>query len=193
MDSKEFCAIKEWWPQVTVTPEDSSTTVFSRGIPHGESGDTPRGGQTAPISMLGLSLLWKKAQKKEKKKRTSETIKKTTPKRIPLLRGVEWNPWKVASRITSRHQLIIVIPTNRRPTKIPNIEENLNQKANPAAKQKAPSLPVIGHGEGLTKKNGLVFIERREITSIFWLTIKYWLAFHSVREWDYLSCFRAKP
>lgn len=47
------------------------------------------------------------------------------------------------------------------------MEENLNQKANPAAKQKAPNLPERGHGEGLTKKKGLVFIERRGFTPIF--------------------------
>jgi len=121
----------------------------------------PAGGHTAPISILGLSLLWKKAQKKEKKNRTSETINSTTPNRIPFLKGVVWNPWKVASRITSRHQLNIVKSTNNKPIKIPIIEENLNQKANPAARQKAPNLPVIGHGEGFTKKNGLIFIERR--------------------------------
>lgn len=90
MNSKEFCAIKEWWLQVTVTPEDNNTTVFSKGIPQGESGVIPRGGHTAPISILGLNLLWKKAQKKEKKKRTSERIKKRTPKRIPLLKIVVW-------------------------------------------------------------------------------------------------------
>lgn len=91
--SKEFCETKEWWPQVTVTPEDNSTTVFSRGIPQGERGETPRGGQTPPISIFGLRLLWKKAQKKEKKKKSSEIIKKMTPNRMPLLKAEVWNPW----------------------------------------------------------------------------------------------------
>lgn len=36
------------------------------------------------------------------------------------------------------------------------MEENLNQKASPVPKQKAPKLPEIGHGEGLTKKNGCI-------------------------------------
>ena len=34
------------------------------------------GGQDSPISKLGDNLLWKKAQKNEKKNNTSEVIKK---------------------------------------------------------------------------------------------------------------------
>lgn len=47
------------------------------------------------------------------------------------------------------------------------MEENLNQKASPVTKHKAPNLPERGHGEGLTKKNGLVFIKKNK-----WLHIK---------------------
>lgn len=118
----------------------------------------PTGGHTEPISILGLNLLWKKAQKKEKKNITSETINRTTPNRSPFLNGLVWKPWNVASRTTSRHQFTIVNKTKNKPSKKPDLVENLNQKARPATKQKAPNLPVIGQGEGFTKKKGLLLI-----------------------------------
>jgi hypothetical protein len=43
----------------------------------------PAGGQLAPISTAGAKLLWKKAQKKERKKSTSEVINKIIPHRKP--------------------------------------------------------------------------------------------------------------
>jgi hypothetical protein len=42
----------------------------------------PLGGQIKPISMEGERELWKKAQKKEMKKNTSEVINKIIPHRI---------------------------------------------------------------------------------------------------------------
>ena len=44
----------------------------------------PTGGQTHPNSMVGHKLLVKYAQKKEKKKKTSETINKIIPVRNPV-------------------------------------------------------------------------------------------------------------
>lgn len=38
-----------------------------------------------PVSIEGVKLLWKKAQKKEKKKSTSEIINRTIPMRKPLV------------------------------------------------------------------------------------------------------------
>jgi hypothetical protein len=53
--------------------------VFNNGILKGLKGKTPSGGHTLPSSKQGLSLLWKKAQKKEKKKRISEIINRIIP------------------------------------------------------------------------------------------------------------------
>jgi len=59
-----------WWAQVTVTPDERRTMVFSSGTPQGDRGLTPTGGQLLPSSTLGASLLWKKAQKKKSEKKT---------------------------------------------------------------------------------------------------------------------------
>jgi hypothetical protein len=48
------------------------------------NGDTPRGGHIIPISNVGERLLWKKAQKNERKKNTSETMNKIIPHFIPV-------------------------------------------------------------------------------------------------------------
>ena len=66
-----------------MTPEAKSTPVFSNGIAKGLIGSIPVGGQEQPISGVGARLLWKKAQKKEKKNITSEAINKIIPHRIP--------------------------------------------------------------------------------------------------------------
>jgi hypothetical protein len=66
-----------------VIPDDSRISVFSSGTWKGLRGMVPIGGHTPPISKLGASLLWKKVQKKEKKKRTSEAIKSSIPIRRP--------------------------------------------------------------------------------------------------------------
>jgi len=42
--------------------------VFNNGTWSGLKGVTPVGGHWRPISIVGDSLLWKKAQKNEKKK-----------------------------------------------------------------------------------------------------------------------------
>jgi hypothetical protein len=65
------------------------------------------GGQRDPNSTLGESLLWKKVQKKEMKKKTSEIMNKIIPQRIFKLTFKVWIPWKVLSRITSRHHWIM--------------------------------------------------------------------------------------
>jgi hypothetical protein len=57
----------------------------------------------APNSIVGERLLWKKAQKKEIKKKISETINKIIPHRRPKVTTWVWRPWKVPSRVTSRH------------------------------------------------------------------------------------------
>jgi len=67
-----------------VAPEDKRIVVFSIGTSKGLIASIPTGGHTLPTSMLGLSEAWKNAQKKARKKKTSEQIKRTIPMRIPL-------------------------------------------------------------------------------------------------------------
>jgi hypothetical protein len=61
--------------------------VFNRGIWKGLKAKIPIGGQVAPNSIVGDRLLWKKAQKKETKKNTSDTINKIIPHRKPIVTG----------------------------------------------------------------------------------------------------------
>ena len=89
--------------------------MFKRGTRNGLRGVIPVGGQVTPISTDGASLLWKNAQKKAKKKHTSEVMKRIIPYRSPFSTIAVCLPWNVASRITSRHQLIIVVISNRNP------------------------------------------------------------------------------
>jgi hypothetical protein len=66
-------------------------------------GVIPTGGQQQPNSGVGASLLWKNAQKKAKKKHTSDRINRIIPQRRPLATYEVCAPMKVPSRITSRH------------------------------------------------------------------------------------------
>jgi len=70
---------------VTDTPEDRRIMVFKRGTCKALNGVTPVGGQLKPISKVGDRLLWKNAQKKEKKNRTSEVMNKIIPQRKPFI------------------------------------------------------------------------------------------------------------
>jgi len=83
-----FPCIKLWWAQVTDTPDERRIKVFNRGISKGLNGITPVGGHHIPTSRVGDKLLWKKAQKKEKKNKISEAINKIIPHRIPLITGL---------------------------------------------------------------------------------------------------------
>ena len=71
------------WAQVIEPPLDSNNVVLSKGTSKGLFLSTPVGGQLHPISTLGLSEAWKKAQKKEKNKNSSLTMKRIIPMRIP--------------------------------------------------------------------------------------------------------------
>lgn len=101
--SFKFLLIIEWWDHVIVRPEEIKMIVFIRGISNGLKGLIPNGGQCWPISNLGDKDEWKYDQKKEKKKRISEIINKIIPIRILLYTLGVWHPWKVDSRVTSRH------------------------------------------------------------------------------------------
>ena len=58
--------------------------MFSSGTLHGDKGLIPVGGQFLPSSIVGANLLWKKAQKKAKKKQISEIINRIIPIHNPL-------------------------------------------------------------------------------------------------------------
>ena len=75
--------IKAWWAHVIEAPDDNKIIVLRSGIWIGLKGITPKGGHLIPISTEGANLEWKKAQKKDKKKNTSEVINKIIPHRIP--------------------------------------------------------------------------------------------------------------
>jgi len=82
-----------WWDHVTVTPEDRSKIVFIRGILIGLKVIIDKEGQFCPSSIVGEILLWKNAQKKDTKNKTSETINKTIPIFSPFMTSKECIPW----------------------------------------------------------------------------------------------------
>ena len=64
--------------------EVNKIAVFNNGTSNALRGVIPIGGQTAPNSIVGDNELWKKAQKNEKKKQTSDKINKSIPHLKPL-------------------------------------------------------------------------------------------------------------
>ncbi len=62
-----------------MAPEERSIAVFKRGISKGLKAWIPTGGQVAPNSIAGPKELWKKPQKKLKKKATSEMMNQIIP------------------------------------------------------------------------------------------------------------------
>jgi hypothetical protein len=74
-----------WCAQVTVTPDANNTAVFRSGILNGFKVVIPTGGHVHPNSGVGASLLWKKAQKKAKKKHTSDKMNNSIPYRSPVV------------------------------------------------------------------------------------------------------------
>jgi len=131
---------------VTVAPDDSKMTVFSKGTSNGGIAATPVGGQHLPASTLGLSDAWKKAQKNARKKNTSETINKIIPIRNPASTWEECFPWNVASRATSRHHCTIVATTSNKPSNTRHLSNLCIQEAAPLTRIRAPTEPVNGHG-----------------------------------------------
>jgi len=104
-----------------------------------------------PSSGVGANLLWKKAQKKAKKKQTSEIINRIIPHRNPFTTYLVCCPINVASRITSRHHWIIVNPITRRPKITPIKPSPWNQAVRPSVRVRAPIDPVRGQGLHSTK------------------------------------------
>ena len=71
--------------------------MFNNGTEKGLRGSIPKGGQQTPISIAGDKLLWKNAQKKDKKNKTSETINNKKPIFKPFTVAFVWKPWLVDS------------------------------------------------------------------------------------------------
>jgi hypothetical protein len=77
--------LRKWCEAVMDTPEESRRMVFKSGMFIGSNGWIPWGGQFSPISTEGDRLLWKNAQKNEKKNKISEVMKSIIPIFSPLI------------------------------------------------------------------------------------------------------------
>lgn len=89
-------------------PDVNKIIVFNSGIINGLNVLIPVGGHLNPNSMIWVNLKWKKLQKNEIKKSTSEIINKIIPIFIPLNTLKECHPCNVLSRIISRHHWYII-------------------------------------------------------------------------------------
>lgn len=125
--------------------------MFRRGTAYGSRGSIPMGGQDDPSDGAGASLLWKKAQKNEKKKATSETIKRIIPIRRPRITGDVWWPRVVLSRVTSRHHWNIVKFVMVSPVMRQRVVLVWNQIVRPQVRERAPVAAVRGQGLSSTR------------------------------------------
>lgn len=144
-------SIIPWWDQVIVIPEANKIAVLRRGICIGLNGLIPKGGHIFPISIEGDNLLWKKAQKKDTKKRTSDVIKRIIPQRRPVTTKLVWSPWKVPSREISRHHWYAVVEIIKIPNKKRFILYRWNHLIIPEVRVKSPAAIVNGQGLKSTK------------------------------------------
>lgn len=94
----------EWCLHVIEIPDESKIIVFSKGTFIGLNASILWGGQFWPISMHGLILAWKYAQKKDTKNKISEVINRIIPILSPSTILLKWDPCLRASRTTSFHQ-----------------------------------------------------------------------------------------
>ena len=147
---EKFPIIKAWWAQVTLIPEEIKMIVFNKGTWKGLKTLIPNGGHTEPTSILGDNLAWKNAQKKLKKKKTSETINNAMPQRRPNSTIDVCSPWIVPSRLISRHHCIITIKIIVNPKKNKIIESKWNHETIPVVKYNPPMAPNKGHGDSST-------------------------------------------
>ena len=139
------------WDHVTLTPEEIKIIVFNKGTPHGLNTWIPAGGQQDPSSTFGDSLAWKKAQKKERKKKTSEVINNTIPQWSPNTTILVWRPWKVPSRETSRHHWRVIKSNRDRLIKKRLIFKRWNHLAIPKVRPSPETADRIGHGDSSTR------------------------------------------
>lgn len=139
-----------WWAHVTLTPEANRITVFNKGIWKGLKGKIPQGGQNEPNSTVGLNLEWKKAQKKEIKKKISLIINKIIPTINPLNTLLEWRPWNVPSRITSRHHKRETNTIINKEINSKSVSKNENILIIPITTLRAPNPANRGQGDIFT-------------------------------------------
>lgn len=142
-----------WWAHVTVAPEVNSIIVFSKGTSQGLNACIASGGHIEPISTEGAKLALKNAQKNAKKNITSETINKIIPYLIPVCTALVWCPSKVASLITSLHQIIIDKITSTKPNSITKLPPCTEWKyiTDPFIRVNAAKEVTKGHGLGFTR------------------------------------------
>jgi len=144
-----------WWAQVTLTPEDNKRTVFSNGILIGLKEITIKGGQSWPNSIVGEILLWKNAQKKDIKNRTSETIKRTIPIFNPFITASGCIPCQDLSRCTSRHHEKATINVTEKDNANVNKDTAFISKTNLNTKDMEAPAAKIGQGLTFTRWNEL--------------------------------------
>lgn len=128
--------------------------MFNKGTWKGLIANIPKGGQNLPISKLGARLLLKKAQKKEKKNKTSDVINRIIPHCIPLKTELVWYPWKDLSREISRHHWAQI---NKQRINLKNlkIQEVLIIHETVPIKVPKTDTPIIkGHGLGNVRWKG---------------------------------------
>ena len=142
--------INAWCAQVTLIPDEIKMIVFSSGTWNGLNTLIPKGGHIEPTSILGDNLAWKNAQKKLKKKKTSDTINNAIPHRRPNSTIDVCSPWIVPSRLISRHHWAITIKMIIKPRKNRIIESKWNQETIPVVKYNPPMAPNKGHGDSST-------------------------------------------
>lgn len=131
---------------VIVIPDVIKIIVFNNGILKGSKIWILVGGQVIPKSKVGDKLEWKNLQKNEIKNNSSELIKRIIPHFIPIITWLVWNPWKVLSRITSRHQVYMVNKIINIPSNISIIFFKCNHLIEPVNITAIPIDAVIGHG-----------------------------------------------
>lgn len=148
--------IIQWWPYVTVKPDESNKIEFKRGSSKGFTVSIPMGGHLAPNSTGGPTALWKKLQNMLRKKSASLIINNATPVLRPLCTAKVWLPIYVPSDIISLNQNDI--------DKVTNKKANINiifTYGNPCI-VRTPELVRVnrdkqvntGQGEGETKWKG---------------------------------------
>lgn len=106
----------------------------------------PKGGQFMPKSITGDNLLWKNPQKKEIKNKTSEVINKIIPQRRPVTTDKVCNPWKVPSRVISRHHWYTTIIKTKSDKRKRLKSYILNHLVIPDINVKPVNDPKIGQG-----------------------------------------------
>jgi len=98
-----------------------------------------------------LTYYGKKAQKKEKKNKTSDVINKIIPHCNPFCTFKVCKPWKVPSRITSRHHWIIEKIKTNPAINNKSVLVEWNHFTSPKVKNRAPKDLVKGQGLIFTK------------------------------------------